>query len=307
MLLSTAKRFAIGLALWGAGARAEMVSLNLKDGSVVRGEIVARTDSTVTLRNEAMGEITLRARDLIAPILAPAPAAPASAQDPSDQALFFMPTAFMPPARAFTFRDFELLFMTFGYSPAARTSLSVGFLFPVTPEFLLVTAGLKQNLWSGASGAISLTGNVTKPFVDLESDDGFFANSNLVASKRFLGPRGKRSIGVHGAIGYLGHQDYFTKHDPLTFRSYQSWKWQGSLDFGLGAEAVLTPHAKFLIEYVSAAPFTADNSFKGGFLTLGFRLHGERLAADIAGIRPFVSGGTDDLLLWPLLVVSYRI
>jgi hypothetical protein len=242
-------------------------------------------------------------------VSAPVETARTSSVDPSDQALFFMPTAFLPPAGAFTFRDFELLFLTFGYSPGARTSLSLGFLFPVLPSIQVGTLGFKQNLWSDGSGAaLSITGNLTQPLGEGPPDDvGFFANSNLVASKRLQGPDGKEHFGIHGAVGYLGHRERYTKYRDTEEQATSAWKWQGDFDYGIGCDAVLTPHAKFLVEYVSAAPFEADNSFKGGLLSFGFRLHGERLAADIAGLRPFTGTGVGEIFLWPLLVVSYRI
>ena len=73
---------------------------------------------------------------------------PCCAAPLSDQALFFLPTAFLPPAGSFTFRDFELFFMTLGYSPSARTAISAGLLFPVSSEVQVLTTGIKQNLWS---------------------------------------------------------------------------------------------------------------------------------------------------------------
>jgi hypothetical protein len=41
-------------------------------------------------------------------------------------------------------------------------------------------------------------------------------------------------------------------------------------------------------------------------LSFGLRLHGEHLAADIAGTRPITSGDLGSFFLMPLLVVSYR-
>jgi hypothetical protein len=328
MMVSAIRRLGIALALLAGAARAETVSLRLKDGSVVRGEILNRTDSTVTIRNTALGEITVRARDIIAdagdagrsspgagatadsPDAASAQAASArtSGADPADQALFFMPTAFLPPARAFTFRDFELLFIAFGYSPGARTAISAGFLFPITPEAQVITAGLKQNLWNdGAGAALSITGNLTKPLADLSDDLGLFANANLVASKRFKAADGETAFGIHGAAGYLGHRERYRKFVDTEEAYRTAWEWQGDFSFGIVCEGVLTPNAKFIAEYVSAAALETDNSFKGGLMTVGFRLHGARLAADIAGVRPFLGNGWGELILWPLLVVSYRI
>jgi hypothetical protein len=67
----------------------------------------------------------------------------------------------------------------------------------------------------------------------------------------------------------------------------------------------LTPSAKFMVEYLSAAPFDPGESGVG-LLTIGFRLHGTRLSADIAGFRPVVDEDLDGLLFYPLLNVGYR-
>jgi len=235
------------------------------------------------------------------PADAPVETARTSSADPSDQALFLMPTAFLPPAKAFAFRDFDLLFMTFGYSPGARTAISGGFLLPAGIPLAAFTAGLKQNLWSeGSSAAVSITGNLTQPFFDGFISSGFFANTNLVASKRFTGADGRDMFGIHGAVGYVGHRERSSDSDP-------SWNMQGGLDYGLGVEAVLTRHAKFLVEYLSTDPFYSDNSFQGGVFSLGFRVHDERLAADIAGLRLFQPQDPNQLKLLPLIVLSYRI
>lgn len=60
-----------------------------------------------------------------------------------------------------------------------------------------------------------------------------------------------------------------------------------------------------MIEYLNALPFTPEEE-SIGVLTLGFRLHGTRLSADIAGFRPVVDAGMGDLLFYPLLNVGYR-
>ena len=74
----------------------------------------------------------------------------------------------------------------------------------------------------------------------------------------------------------------------------------------MGAEARLTPNAKVIGEYLSAVPFGADADIDGGLLTLGFRLHGDCLAADIAGTRPIPDSDMGSFFMWPMLVVSYR-
>lgn len=285
------------LAAAAAGAR----EIKLKDGTVLQGEILAREDSLVIIRGEAFGDIKVRAALLVGED--GAPAAATRGREPSDQALFFLPTAFTPPRGSFVFRDFELLFLTFGYSPTQSTSITGGFLFPVTTEAQLLTLGFKQQLWHDAAGstAVAVTGNWTKPVGELADDGMTFLNGNVVAGRRFSLANGNEA-GMHAALGYLGISE--TQTD---FNGSEDTEWRDSFSYGFGLETTITPHVKLMGEYLSAAPFDPDNDFSTGFLTVGFRLHGSRLAADIAGIRPITDEDLGSFFLWPLLVVSYRI
>jgi hypothetical protein len=60
-----------------------------------------------------------------------------------------------------------------------------------------------------------------------------------------------------------------------------------------------------MVEYLNAFPFSPEESEVGVF-TIGFRLHGTRLSADIAGFRPVTDEDMGDLFLYPLLNVGYR-
>src|SRR5688500_4060539 len=116
-----------------------------------------------------------------------------------------MPTAFTPPAGSFTFRDFELFFLTMGLAPTDATSLTVGFLFPISSEFQILTAGAKQRLWQSADSltAAALTANFSRPFGELGDDMSYFLNSNLVVGKRT-----GNGYGFHAALGYLGARTF---------------------------------------------------------------------------------------------------
>jgi hypothetical protein len=294
-MISTGKR---GLGMFGmatawlalAAGLAGADSIRLSDGSVLRGQIVERNDSIVIIETPALGRISLPAARVPSAPTAADPEKAESVRDPSDQALFFLPTAFTPPARSFTFRDFELFFLTLGYSSTDATSFTGGFLFPISSEVQVLTFGFKQRVIQSQDGlgALAVTGNFTKPIVD-GSGSALLINTNLVAGKRTAG-----GAGVHAALGYLGAQT-------------DDGDWNGAFSFGFGAEGRLTPHVKALAEFVSAVPAGKDFDINGGLLTLGIRLHGDRLAADIAGTRPMIKGeSAEGLLFWPLLVVSYR-
>jgi hypothetical protein len=325
------KRWAVlaGVALGSVAAQAG--SIRLGDGSVLQGEIVERKDSTVVIRSKSLGTVTVAARELASDVggadgagsitrdtgLATVSAANGKAdrpdavkrpaagpmREPSDQALFFLPTAFTPPARAVTFRDFELFFLTLGYSPTDATSLTAGALFPISPEVQVLTAGIKQRLWHSRDGmsALAVTGNITKPIGDFVDDSPLFMNSNLV-----YGNRNETGSGIHAAVGYLAARQETEEYDSRsgTYRDVQEWN--GGYTWGIGAEGRLTPHIKAIGEYVSAAPFGDAADFDGGLLTLGVRLHGENLSADIAGTRPITEGDLGSFIFFPMLVVSYR-
>lgn len=296
-------------------AKAE--TLHLKDGSVLQGE-VTRTGDSLLVRHAILGDLVLRVSDLAEssatveharvdsnrvtqlpePVVYPSDSKPREKQDrdPTDQALFFLPTGFMPPKGSFTFRDFELLFLTGSYSPTATTSLTGGFLFPISPELQLLTVGLKQQLFSMADPqlALAITGTFAKPLNEF-LDNQTFVNSNLVFSWRQAVPGAglTDAVGAHVALGYLGIVDG------------DDSGWDNQFSLGLGAEGRFTAHAKFIIEYLNAAPFTDESDFDGGLLTLGIRLHGSRLSADIAGMRP-LTDKSGDLIFLPLLIITYR-
>jgi hypothetical protein len=285
--------------------------IRLDDGSVVRGEIQERNDSSVVIVSEALGTLRIPLRRVVAGLPALAGAQEGRARlrdrDPSGNALFFLPTAFTQQQGDFTFRDFELLFLTLGYAVTDATNITFGALFPVTSEFQLFTAGFKQRLAASEdrTSAAALTGSVTKPVSnDVEGLD-LLLNGNLVVSRRFPGDFFSDAFGVHGALGYAGvsYKEEAYDEDCFCYRSER--RWQANLSFGGGAEIRLTSNAKFMVEYLNALPFTPEEE-NIGLLTLGFRLHGNRLSADIAGIRPVSDADMGDVLFYPLLNVGYR-
>ncbi|MEO7423734.1 MAG: hypothetical protein ABI036_01015 [Fibrobacteria bacterium] len=305
------------------GSASETAAIRLRDGSILRGQIIGRADSVLTIQTGSLGKLTVPEREVMWPrkadtgraLPASQKAAPEDGgeRDPSDQALFFMPTAFMPPAQTVNFRDFELLYLTLGYSPSEVTAVTGGLLFPVSPELQVLTFGIKQQLWRHPEGkvALAITANTTKPLGEVADELDWVANANLVVGVRLPDRYGNlENIGFHAAIGYLGalDKDEYSRYDPALGQSEEEtrYNWHSGVSFALGAEARLGPHSKFLAEYISAVPFVSDSGIDGGLFTVGIRLHGEHLAADIAGTRPITDSDLSSFFLWPLLVVSYR-
>ncbi len=286
------------------------VELRLEDGSVVRGELMERNDSVVVVLTESLGELRIPARRVVGGL--PESPDPEKAsmtprdRDPSGHALFFLPTAFTPHRGAFTFRDFELLFLTLGYSATDATSFTLGGLFPITSEFQLFTFGAKHRLWISENRdlAAALTASFTKPVSDASDGLDYLVNGNLVVSRRFSDERFTDAFGLHGALGYAGISYKDERFDYDCFCDRSKRRWEDNVSFGFGGEIRLTPNAKLMAEYLSAAPFNPEEDGIG-VMTIGFRLHGTRLSADIAGFRP-VGEDAGDLIFLPLLNVGYR-
>lgn len=309
------------------------VPIKLVDGSIIEGEIVRRDDSTVTLRSSSLGDLRVRLNQVAkitavgadtlaqasrADTLGHSPAKPISSAgstseavgtqgsgSPADQALFFMPTAFTPKKGTVSFRDFELLFLTLGFSPTNTSSITGGFLFPLSSDVQVLTVGVKQRLWMAEDGhaALAVTANYTNPIGNLADTYTGIFNSNLVASYRlpFADDPKLDGTGAHLALGYLGGsavQDNYPGN--------KSTHWERTYSFAAGAEARMSPYSKMIVEYLSGAPFDPKNDFNGGILTLGVRLHGNRLSADIAGMRPITDSDLGSFVFWPLLIVTYR-
>jgi hypothetical protein len=207
--------------------------------------------------------------------------------DPHGQTLVLMPTAFTAPEGSWTFKDFELLFLTLSYAPTASTSVSFGALFPISTSVQLFTFGVKQQLFLAPDGtaAVAVDGNLILPSVDGENSESLW-DLSLIGSVKPT-----EEVGLHASLGTTGLLSGDNTDNLVTL--------------ALGMDARMTPNAKFIVEfYRTGLSVVGDENVD--FINIGFRLHGERLSVDICGTRPLVSGDTGDLLFYPVLNVGYR-
>lgn len=263
-------------------------AIRLNDGTVLRGAVVSETDSTLVVETAELGRVTVR-RDRITawPQTEERPASRYADADPIGHTLVLMPTAFLPPQGSVVFRDFELLFLTLGYSPTATTSVVAGAMFPVSADFNALTFGVKQGLYqtADARSAVAVAGNVTVPVGREINDAGFLWLTNAVGSHRL-----KPGLGVHAAVGAVGVQGRGASEQ--------------SLSLAAGFDMRLTHNLKLLGEVLrGGTSFDPDASLT--LANVGLRLHGERLSADIAATRP-LGDGLGDFLFIPLINVGYR-
>lgn len=268
--------------------------IRLDDGTVLRGEIRRQNDSIVEIESENMGLVKVKRKHIVSSPVNDSELGSRRRMsridlDPIGHTLLLLPTAFTPPKGSLVFRDFELVFLTLGYSPTASTSIVGGAMLPLAPDFNAATLGIKQQLWLSGdrATAFAVTGNVTVPFGSEVNDAGFLWLANGVASHRFV-----RGFGVHAALGGVGAQG----------------RGEGvqSFSLGLGTDVRVNDNFKIIGEYLRGGT-SFDPSGKLALASLGVRLHGERISADIAAVRP-VEGeiSLGDLWFVPLVNIGYR-
>jgi hypothetical protein len=266
--------------------------IRLDDGTVIRGEVKSQTDSTVTIDSENLGLVTVkRSRIASSPVkdseFDPGHVTSKLDADPIGHALVLMPTAFLPPQGSIVFRDFELLFLTLGYSPTATTSVVAGAMFPISAEFNAITLGVKQGVYlsNAANTALAVVGNITVPLGRDINEAGFLWLLNAVGSHRVA-----QGFNVHAAVGGIGAQG---RGESVR-----------GLSAALGSDYRLTNNVKVLAEVLRGG-VSFDPGSSATLINAGFRLHGERLSADICAMRP-VGEDFGGLLFIPLINVGYR-
>lgn len=306
--------FLTGLLLCGS----VFPDVELLDGSIIKGRIISETDTTVVLET-ILGEQTVPRNKIKTRNPADTgdqaqnPAGEADGmghgaylRDPHRQGLVFIPTAFVPPKHTWYFKDFELLFLTLGFTATSMTAFNIGVLFPVSSEFQILTLGFKQQLFvsKDQSRALAITGAYTQPLTEL---DDFTSYGVVQAVASFCSDQGSGlhlSAGVKAisTVEYVfsrsGGSPYYygipEKRDVVYKR----------LALGAGLETLMTRHSKFIVEMFNHGPFF-DDTEDTKFISLGFRFFGYNLSADIAGMRP-IGENLTGLLLWPFVNIGYR-
>jgi hypothetical protein len=290
-------------------------AFRLKDGTILIGEVVGRSDSGIVVHTVHLGDLRFDPGDLSCTGEAAFAAASCSSErvmgDPEDHSLFFLPTAFTPPRNSAHFKDLELYFLNLGYSPTAATQFTLGFLFPITLQSQFLTASLKQRViqWDRDSSrtAIAAEGSLSKPVGDDISSFGESYSAALVLSHRAMTTVGPYAdgFGAHALIGYTWKEGYRREF----YFSPERSKWTSQLSLGAGMEIRGTRHVKLMAEYMNSTPFNIfnDDDEIDGMITVGLRIHGAKLSADIAGVRPLTDNDLGDFFAFPLLTISYRI
>ena len=249
--------------------------LLLKDGTLLRGEILEEREDLVVFQTDALGRLEI-SRDRIAR-LAHADRGQSVRQDPDVNSLMFCPTPATLPSGSGYFRSFELFFLNFGYAPADDVNLSVATLFPVTGDVLMLSVGAKVRMLDRATGPLGLA--LTGSYTTLEET-------------RF------GSVGVVAGVG-----DPRSSFNVALSRNFQD---DGDAETVIlvGADIQGRSRIKFFAEWMSSSALFADDADDlDGFLNLGLRLFGTEHSFSISGFRPLLDDDSG-FIAFPMIMYS---
>ncbi|MCK4980266.1 MAG: hypothetical protein KAS62_07710, partial [Candidatus Delongbacteria bacterium] len=200
---------------------------------------------------------------------------------PNHNTLFIMPSAETNPKGSSYLSNYELLYMNVGHSFSDDLHVSLGFLFPITSEFIShgpMTLGLKQRL--------------------LCEPEKY--NVSLMGSYTFALAEDYSLITFGGAINYYTSPDFtfnFYLGDMLDPKANEI---NHLINFGVGITARTGESTKLIVEYLNGQ--IEDEIFDGIFL-VGVRFFGKKLSVDLAGLAPLTGG---EWFLWPFLNFTYH-
>jgi hypothetical protein len=259
--------------------------VELKNGESIKCEIVSEENDILTVVSDTFGEMKISRSD-IKLIKDLDERTGYRYDDPNHCSLLFMPSAETNPKGTWYISDYELLFMNVGYSPVDNLHISTGFLFPIVPEMLTegpISLGAKyRTIGVPYEYNMSIMGSIT--MIPAESDVGLITYGT--AYNYYLSPRSTANLYFGGltTTETAGMESIFSFGLALTFRTSES--------------------SKFIVEYLNGGMF--DNVETKGIMLFGLRFFGEKISADLAGVKFLDISGSDLWLFIPLLSLTYH-
>lgn len=190
-----------------------------------------------------------------------------------DHELCLMPTAYTMPAGSTYFTDYELFFLNFTFAPTNRTHVGFFTLFPVTTDFLeTFSVGVKQNYLR------------TKK-VESAAWFAFAPEIEGISIGNVVSIAGKEKVSLHLGIS------------AITASDAKEWEYL----FMAGGKLDISERTALIAEYGTSNTLIEDEF--SGMMLFGIRFKGERVAWDIAGVRP-LSEDTGNLLFLPFIKVT---
>lgn len=247
----------------------------LKDGNVLRGNIVEEREDVVVFESESIGRLEIPRANIKR--LARRNATSGVFADPDQNTIMFCPTpATLPKGDAY-FRDFELFILNFGAGLTDALDVSVGTLFPISSDVLMLSVGAKVRLVDRDAGGfgLALTGSYTR----LEEIQ--FGSLGGVAG---IG-NARRSLNL--ALNYAFNNDGDNETYVL-----------------IGGDVQTGRSSKFIAEYFNASQLLDDETDDlHGFINLGVRFFGENHSFSLTGFRPLVDD-SGSFIAFPMVMYS---
>jgi len=259
--------------------------IELKNGESVKCEIVSEENNILTVVSDTFGEMKINRSD-IKLIKDLDERTVYRYDDPNHCSLLFMPSAETNPKGTWYISDYELLFMNVGYSPVENLHISTGFLFPIVPEMLTegpISFGAKlRTIGEPYKYNMSVMGSITTIFE--ESEGGLITYGT--AFNYYLSPATTANFYMGGltTTATAGAESIFSFGLALTFRTSES--------------------SKFIVEYLNGGMF--DDIETKGIMLFGLRFFGEKISADLAGVKFLDISGSDPWFFIPLLSLTYH-
>lgn len=186
-----------------------------------------------------------------------------------DHELCLMPTAYTMPTGSTYFTDYELFFLNFTFAPTERTHVGFFTLFPVTTDFLQTfSVGIKQN-YLRAENLESAAWFAFTPEIE------GISIGNVVSLN-------KKKSSLHLGISAV--------------KGFDAKKWEYL--FMAGGKLDISERTALITEYESSSSMIENDL--SGFMIVGIRFKGDRVAWDIAGIRPLFED-TGEILFLPFI------
>lgn len=264
---------------------AEDILIELRSGESIQGSIIEENETTVVVKSESMGILTIDRKN-IKEMIDLKRSTGYRYNDPNHNSLLFMPSAETNSKGTKYFSSYELVYLNLGASPTDNLNVAVGFIFPFTPDVIAHTPlsiGFKYRL-------------LHRPE---------FINFSLVTSySTILEADDFSLITVGGAFNY-----YFNPTTTANLYVGNIFNPNDTDDkiihFGAALTKRVSPSSKFIIEYMNGMweDFTTD-----GTLLIGIRFFGKKLSADFAVIRflEFSDNSNEPWFMIPLVNFTYH-
>ncbi len=247
----------------------------LTDGTLLRGRILEEFADRIVFETVALGRMEIARADIVR--LARGGERSGALTDPDYNSLMFCPTPATLAKGDSYFRDFELFILNYGTSITDAFNLSVGTLFPVSSEVLMISLG----------GKLRLADRETQP-----------VGLALVGSYTRLEEVQFGAVGMTVGVG--------DKRHSLNLAVNRTFDDDGDTDtvFLFGADYQGSKRGKLFAEYMSSASLLeGEDGDLEGFINLGVRIFGDSHSFSLSGFRP-LTGDNGSFIAFPMVMYS---